>query len=183
MRALRLTPFFHPSPRGGQSLIEVMIAVTALTVSFLGISALLAQSLALNRVISNEATATYLASEGIEMAKSLIDHDFYAYAATPPQGLGWGSCFGFGGDFELDYTTPDCSALTRFVAGGRYLWYNPTTHLYSYDQDGAQQTDFTRDIRVTSNGDEITVNSIVSWSGLAGSPGSINLEDHFYKWY
>ena len=88
MKHVRLNTFiFHPSPRGGQSLIEVMVAVTALTVSFLGISSLLSQSLALNRVISNEATATYLASEGIEIAKNLIDHDFYAYAARLPRGL------------------------------------------------------------------------------------------------
>ena len=55
-----------------------MVAITVLTVGFLGISSLLSQSLALNRVTTNEITATYLASEGIEIAKNLIDHDVYA---------------------------------------------------------------------------------------------------------
>ncbi len=171
----------HPSARSGQSLIEVMVAITALTVSFLGISSLLSQSIALNRVISNEATATYLAAEGVEIAKNLIDHDVYAGIAG--EGTSWGSCFGLGGEFELDYTTSDCHGLTPFVSGGDPLWYDPTTHLYGYAKGGAQQTNFTRDIRVETNGNEITVNSIVAWSGLGGSPGSINLEDHFYDWY
>jgi hypothetical protein len=176
--------------RSGQSLIEVMVAITLLTVGFLGITSLLSQSLALNRVVANQLTATYLASEGVEVAKNLIDHDFYAQQIDG-QGDGWGSCFGSGGDFELAYDTPDCSSLTEFVGAGDPLYYHPDTHLYDYDSNGGTETNFTRDIRVQRNstgpsdttGDEITVKAIVSWPGLAGAGESVTLEDHFYKWY
>ena len=170
--------------RSGQSLIEMMIAITVLTVGFLGISALLSQSLFLNRIVANEATATYLASEGIELAKNLIDHDVYAQVAG--QGTGWGTCFSGKGtsDFEIDYTTVDCSTLAPFVSPGSPLWYSSQTHLYSYNAGGSTtRTNFARDIRVNVNGDEIVVRAIVSWTGAGGVPQSINMEDHFYKWY
>jgi hypothetical protein len=167
----------HPSSQKGQSLVEVMVAITALTVGFLGISSLLSRSLALNRVTTNEVTATYLASEGVEVAKNLIDHDVYG-------ALGWDTCFGSGGDFELDYTTIDCKTeLTRFTGGGRPLWYHTDTHLYNYISNGGSATSFTRMIKVIPVGDEITVIAVVWWAGLNGAQGNINLEDHFYKWY
>jgi hypothetical protein len=163
-----------------------MVAITMLTVSFLGISSLLAQSLALSRVTANSVTATYLASEGIEVAKNLIDHDFYGQASGETQG--WGSCFGGGGNFELTYATYDCVALTQFIGQGDYLWYhNSTDHLYDYDQNGTTETGFTRKIVVTpaenGNRDEITVDAIVTWAGFSGVSNDIKLEDTFYKWY
>jgi hypothetical protein len=165
--------------RKGQSLIEVIVAITVLTVGFLGISSLLSRSLALNRVTANEVTATYLAAEGVEIAKNLIDHDVYGESSG--QTAGWGACFGNGGDFELDYTTADCRTLASFA--GDPLWYHAGTHLYDYSANGGTATSFTRMIRVATNGDEITVTAEVLWTGFGGSPGSINLEDHFYKWY
>jgi len=168
--------------RSGQSLIEVMVAITVLTVGFLGISALLSQSLALNRITTNEITGTYLASEGIEIAKNLIDYDVH-----DPTGTGWGTCFTGRGttDFQFDYTISDCndpSELTPYDSSVS-LWYHPDTHLYNYESNGGIATSFTRLIRVVINGDEATVNSIVTWSNLGGTQESVNLEDHFYKWY
>lgn len=175
--------------RHGQSLIEVMVAITLLTVGFLGIASLLSQSLVISRVTTNELTATYLASEGIEIAKNLIDHDVYLSEAQ--QGSGFGTCFGEGGTFELDYTTDACSQSTSFMRGsGDYLFYHADTHLYDYNETNdpaATKTDFMRYISVSdfpASGRpyEITIHSIVNWSGLAGTPSSIDLEDHFYDW-
>ncbi len=165
--------------RRGQSLIEMMIAVTALTVGFIGISSLLSQSFALNRLTANEMTATYLASEGIEIAKNLVDHDVYA------GGTGWGTCFSGKGttDFELDYATTDCNTLTRFVSPGDLLWYHQDTRLYDYSPNGGAVTGFRRMVRVLTNGDQITAIAEVWWPGLAGTSGSLVLEDQFYNWY
>jgi len=167
--------------RSGQSLVEAMVAITALTVSFLGISTLLAQSLSLNRTTTDELKATYLASEGIEIVKNLNDHDVYAYQAMK-QATGWGTCFQGGGDFELDYKTTDCSALTPF--SGDPLYYHADTHLYDYDANGGTPTDFTREIIVTNilPGQEIQVDSIVRWPGSGGSAPSVDLQDDFYYW-
>lgn len=161
-----------------------MIALSMLTVGFLGITSLLLQSFSLNRALTSQATATYLAAEGIEIAKNLIDHDVYAHLAG--QGLGWGSCFGTGGDFQLDYATIDCSSSVPPPSyDGSYLNFDPGTHQYGYAAaNGATATPFTRDIRVTvPNANEIIVNAIVQWSTGSLVGQSVNLEDHFYNWH
>jgi Tfp pilus assembly protein PilV len=163
--------------RNGQSLVEVMVAITALTVSFLGISALLAQSLAISRSTTDELTATYLASEGIEITKNLIDHDVYA-------GNPWGTCLfsqNLNADVEVDHATADCTTLEAF--SGDPLYYHSDTHLYDYDSNGGTATIFTRDIKVAHPQPyEITVASIVQWPSLGGNLQSIDLRDDFYSW-
>jgi hypothetical protein len=166
--------------RSGQSLVEAIIAITLLTVGFLGIAALLAQSLHLTRVVSDQTTATYLAAEGVELAKNLIDHDVYLHLAG--LGTGWGSCFGGAGahDIELDYASTDCS---RSFFPSDALMFDPATGIYSYGPSaGSVKTNFTRDIRFALNGNEIVVNSIVRWGTGSFTSQSINLEDHFYNW-
>ena len=161
------------SRRSGQSLIEATIAISILTVGFLGISSLLARSFFLSRVVSDEVTANYLAAEGIELAKNMIDHDVYETYANNGN-FSWGRCFsqssnrvGTTEEVELDYTTladpvTDCQGVPAFTSPGRPLLYNPTTHLYSYNaQQGDITTTFTREILVTENGNEIIVNAIV----------------------
>ena len=98
------------------------------------------------------------------------------------QATGWGTCFQGGGDFELDYKTTDCSALTPF--SGDPLYYHADTHLYDYDANGGTPTDFTREIIVTNilPGQEIQVDSIVRWPGSGGSAPSVDLQDDFYYW-
>ncbi len=169
--------------RKGQTIIEAVLAISVLTVGFLGIMALLSRSLFLSRVTSNELTATYLASEGIEIVKNIVDHDIYA---GPP---GWGSSFGGGGDFAPDYTTctsgiGSCSvgSLTPTSCPGNQLMLDPATHLYSYT--GSVATPFSRCVRITIvSANEIQVNSMVTWSTGPLTSQSINLEDHFYNWH
>jgi prepilin-type N-terminal cleavage/methylation domain-containing protein len=180
----------HASRRG-QSLIEVMVAMTMLTIGFLGAIALLSRSLALNRFTASNVTATYLASEGVEIAKNLIDHDVFAQEFGG-QGTGWGSCFGIGGgSFEIDLTTGEpggwgqCGNLVRWSSAPDPLEYNAATHVYGY-QNGGVQTAFTRRIDVSyapNNVNEVTVVSTVFWQGLDGASEKVALEDHFYNWY
>lgn len=175
-----------PISRKGQSLIEVMVAMTMLTVGFLGAIALLSRSLALNRFTTSNVTATYLASEGVEVAKNLIDHDVFAQEFGA-QGTGWGSCFGNGGNFEIDNTTGEpggwgqCGNLVRWSSPGDALKYDSVAHTYGY-QNGTP-TIFAREISITNGTGEITVVSTVFWQGLDGAPESVQLEDHFYDWY
>ncbi len=62
----------------GQSLIETVVALSVLVVGLLGIVVLLNNSLGLNRVTADNYTATYLAAEGIEVIKNLIDANIIA---------------------------------------------------------------------------------------------------------
>jgi prepilin-type N-terminal cleavage/methylation domain-containing protein len=170
--------------RQGQSLIEVMVAMTLLTVGFLGAVALLSRSLALNSFTANNVTAVYLASEGIEVTKNLIDHD--VFAGNAGQGAGWGTCLSeikTPQGFEVDYTTSNCNLLSAY-SPTHFLYYDHNTHLYSYVSINGTPTIFTREISMGSySQDEITVSSTVFWAGLDGAPQHVTLEDHFYNWY
>ena len=83
----------------GQAIIEVLVAVSMLTVGFLGVVTLLAKSLGLNRVVTESYTATYLAVEGVELVKNLIDANSIAGAGTP-----WNSGL-TDGTYEADYAS------------------------------------------------------------------------------
>jgi hypothetical protein len=184
--AIRYSLFARSSraSRRGQSLIEAIVAITVLTTGFLGISSLLAKSYTLNHIVSDQVTANYLASEGIEIAKNLIDHDTFKFLSGD-QSSPWGTCFSFPhNDVELDYTTTDCSSLSGFSLSD-YLKLDPVTHLYGYNPppgDNPVATSFTREISVRTSGNEITVNSIVRWDTGSVIGQSLNLEDRFYNW-
>ena len=170
-----------------------MVAISILTIGFLGIASLLTRSFFLNRVDADEATATYLAAEGIELAKNIIDYDMY-------QGT-WGACLsltaGVHKDYEFDYRTLtsspiNCGSLSSAVFDSSdpdHLEFDPVTHRYGYDlpsTDAPVTTSFVRDVAVSmpgaSNGEEIVVNSTVTWSTGPITAQSVTLEDHFYNW-
>jgi hypothetical protein len=170
--------------RSGQSLVEAIVAISILTVGLLGMVNLLTKSLSLNSVAASDTQATYLAAEGIEVTKNLIDHDVYLYLQTAGGSGGWGTtCFGtvpIGGskDYEADYTTTGCP--TVWSGSGRFLKIDSSSHLYSYT--AAITTPFTRRIRVSRpTAQEIEVQSIVTWN-VVGASQNIILDDHFYNW-
>jgi Tfp pilus assembly protein PilV len=173
--------------RKGQSIIEAMIAISILTAGFLGIAGLLVRSLQLSRTTSDDITATYLASEGVELMKNITDHD--VYAKNP-----WGTCtnqFGFptcagNGAYTVNYNSaspaliggPGAECFTSVAVPA--LDYDASTGLYG---DAGTASRFSRCIEITHSADreEMTVNSIVEWT-TNGVQSSLNLEDHFYNW-
>jgi Tfp pilus assembly protein PilV len=179
----------HSHRRAGQSIVEVMLALSMLTMGFLGIAALLSKSFFLNRVTSDQLTATYLASEGLELAKNLSDHDVYTHLAGQPGG--WGSAFvpsGMSGNvFQLDYTTCTAAGVSCSAPAftGAPLLFNPSTYLYSYvASPGSVTTGFVRRIEVVpTTANMYTVHSKVIWSTGPLTSQTIDLEDHFYNWH
>lgn len=156
----------------GQLLVEAMIAISVVVVGMLGILAFLLQSLSLNKVVSDQFTGAYLASEGIELTKNILDSNL-----IPPHTGPWNVGFS-DGDYEIDYQD---TSLVGNNATGRYLSYDPTTHLYSYKSGNPSA--FQRKITIkTISADEIQVNSVVNWTTLGGGSFSVNLEDHFFNW-
>jgi hypothetical protein len=178
--------------RSGQSLIEALVALSILTVGFMGIMTLLTKSYQLNRTTSDDTQGTYLASEGIEIAKNLIDHDVY-------QGIGtggvdqWGACFGLGagqdGHYELAYDSTTCAGYKKTQAQAQAdhlhiidLNNDTSTPLYTYNATG-KVTEYTRDIHVSAPSDnELDVQSTVTWRS-GNLSNIISVEDHFYKWH
>lgn len=176
--------------RRGQTLVEALIALSILTVGFLGIVTLLAKSFQLNRTTTYDTQATYLAGEGIEVVKNLIDHDVYA-------GLPFGACFYDGPGYysSIDYGTvadpvTDCSGVISYSLNKNSvpLYFDPGTESFTTTAFGNQSTVFTRSIYIgegtNANGDvvDIDVQSTVTWTSDFVS-NSITLEDHFYDWH
>lgn len=153
----------------GQLLIESGIAISILVVGLLGILGLLSRSLSLNNVVSSQYIASNLAAEGIEVVKNLLDANVIQFKSAWNDGFSSGS-------FEVEYNTINLPLNTY---QDRFLSFDPSTHTYNYGT--GQLTPYKRDIEIINNGDEIQVNSIVSWQ-IRGGSYSINLEDHFFNW-
>lgn len=161
--------------RAGQSIIEAMISISILTTGFLGITTLLSRSFFLSRMTADELASTYLASEGIELVKNLIDHDLYA-----PGGTGWGSCCS-PGSYRVDHDSKNLTSYPNPVSSPMYLNFDDTSHLYDYA--GPKTSKFNRWIEISwPSANEIMVVAHVQWAtGITSQ--SLTLEDHFYNWH
>lgn len=160
------------------------MALSILMVGFLGIVALLSSSLGLNRRIANTYTANYLAMEGIEVVKNLID-------ANHIQGYSWNCGFPAGGDFEVSYydtaTVPCPGAALRPVgSASSYLLFDSSNNTYNDPKSpGATgvPTFFKRVITIgTSGSASTTVASKVTWLAQGGRTESVEIDDVFWNW-
>ncbi len=189
--------------RKGQTIIEALVALSILTVGLIGVLTLLSRSLYLQRTTADQAKGTYLAAEGIEIAKSLIDHNVYDGVARGDEMGGWvGSytgCFNFGAGgaeyYNFDFRTTAATCGQGSLQPIPSLLYlapdqNPGMGnvLMYYDKadapSGATPTPFSRDIEVirSANNTSIDVIATVTWSE-GGIPGKVVLEDVFYNWH
>lgn len=152
----------------GQLLIESMIGISIAVVGLLGVLTLLSRSISLNRVVSNQFVGNYLAAEGIEITKNIIDSNII-------KGNPWNQGFS-SGSFEADY-----NSLSLGQNQNRRLLFDSINNLYSYQ--GGDQTSFVRTISVQLiSSEEIKVNSIVEWTTRGGGNFKVDLEDHFFNW-
>ena len=78
-------PNFANQNLEGQAMIESIVAISVSVVGLLGIIAMLNYSLNTNRDVGRKFVATYLAAEGIEIVKSLIDKNY-------TDDISWNSC-------------------------------------------------------------------------------------------
>ncbi len=154
--------------REGQLLIEAMIAISIITVGIVGVLALLSRSLTLNRVVADQYTATYLAAEGIEVVKSIIDANI-VNARPWNQGLTDGA---YEVDFQSVALAPDA---------GRQIQFDSSTGYFGYQ--GGTPTTYRRRIQIALiSSDEVRVNSVVDWTTHGGGTFSLDTEDHFFNW-
>ena len=157
----------------GQLLIEAMVGIGIVMVGLLGIVSLISRSASLNRVVSNQLIATYLASEGIEITKNFIDNNIIQF--NP-----WNSGLTTAGRFNVDYKSSNLQDVP--FEENRALLLDSNTGFYSYQQIG-NPTPFVRIINIGLIGsDEIKVNSVVNWTDRGGAQFEVNLEDHFFNW-
>jgi hypothetical protein len=155
----------------GQLLIEMMISITLLLVGIIGLFTLLTKSFSLQYSFSSQYTATYLASEGVELVRHIADTNTVSGKAAWRDGLEEGS---FGITFEDP--TLDSSAATDV------LQFDEKNGVYTYGL-GMRATPFRRTITIGYiSDDEVRVSSRVYWTGKEGKVQEVVIEDHFFNW-
>ncbi|MDI6821187.1 MAG: hypothetical protein QMD65_03355 [Patescibacteria group bacterium] len=183
----------------GQILVESMVAIMVVTMGLFGILTLLTKSLAINREMSEKFIATYLAAEGIEIVKNLVDVNYTSS----------GYCLGtrawndglLDGSYNFDYyTTFDTSkGKPQWLGKERInppnststepLLFHKASRAYRSGVVGTTviETPFTRTVRIKNiqNSDnedyEIVVTSIIEWT-TKGKKQEVKFENHFFEW-
>ncbi len=150
--------------RSGQTIIEALVAITVAVVGLLGVVMLVGRSLVVNNDTRAKFAATYLAAEGIEVVKNIIDTN---YATKKPwnQGINTGS-------YKVSW---DSSSLA-FSASAPLTFQDG---MFGYGL--STETPYTRIIDLVDSGSQISVSSKVSWLAR-GVPKSVVLQDTFFNW-
>jgi len=160
---------FFLKKENGQILVETMVALSMVVIGLLGLLSLLTYSIGLNKVISDQYVASYLAAEGIEIIKYLID-------SNVANGDPYNSGLSAGGDYEVDVGGQISPNQNRFI------YFDNQQKVYTYSQ-GPIQTPFKRKINISYNGEnEMIVKSTVNWTTRGGVSQEITVEDHFFNW-
>ena len=163
--------------RSGFLLVEAMVAMSVLLVGVLGIFSLMSQSIKLTRTLNDQYVATYLAAEGIEIVKNLLDSNIL----TDP-GAWNANGFSIDACYELDYTTPNLASASPAACSRGSVPLRFDGSFYGYG-DGSNSW-FTRVVHVSPIMDGaqigVRVRSTVQW---AGGSQSFVLEDAFYAWH
>lgn len=154
--------------KSGQSLIEAIIAMSIIFFGILGVYGLAARAVSLNRVVADRYIAIYLASEGIELVKNMVDSNILHRRP-------WNDSL-FSGTYEVEYRDENLR-----LSQGRKLLFDENNGTYNYTS--GKNTTFQRTIKmeILGNGDELKVNSQVNWLSRGGDY-SVDLEEHFFNW-
>ena len=159
----------------GQVLIEAIVAISIGVVGLLGFLQLLTQAVSINKDVGQKFVAVYLAAEGIEIVKSLVDENY-------AQGNAWGESLD-GGSYEVSYDSTELGDSLVGVRSTTVLNYDSASGLYSYA--AGSLTPFIRTVQLTNLGtgsdNELKVVSVVEWTAR-GEPKEVILEGHFFCW-
>ena len=160
---------------GGQTLVELMIAMSVMSIGFLAVFAVLSQTLGMNKIVVTQYIAANLAAEGIEIVKNISDSNVV-------RGGVWNDSLS-SDKFGVQYDTGTLGAMNKDWANRKLpLNFNPDTGIYSYDT--GMPTNFVRTITINNiSPNEIQVNSEVRWRDRGGVELNINLEDHLFNWH
>lgn len=153
----------------GQFLVEAMVAISIITVGIMGVVGLLSNAISLNRVVADEYIATYLASEGIEVVKSIIDTNLINGGATP-----WNDLGGCSTTCEVQF---DDTSLRAFT--GLHLKFDNDVYSYDSGSDSIFKRTLTIDI---SDPERVVVLSHVVWKTRGNIKFSVKLSDTFTNW-
>ncbi len=160
----------------GFSIIEVMVCVTIILVTFTSIYTLINDSMVFHDLAYSKLIASHLAQEGIEIVRNIRDNNYL-------QNKSWNDGLN-DGNYQVQYNSlkliecTDCTNNLQINSLG----------LYNYGNDNSKDienktTRYNRVISIDKVSDkEIRVTSIVKWSNR-GITFDIQVEDHLYDWF
>lgn len=166
------------------TLIETLVAVSIITVAFTAILQASAQSFTYARFASNEATASFLAQEGLEFVHAVRDGNpratwlnnlYYAVSpAVPP-------IFKVDPSVSSDFSNvPAMIALCNSGSGPCPAFKLDQTGV-GYNYTTGSLTGFVREITISQvAGDEISVVSKVYWDNRTHS---VSLRENLMNWH
>lgn len=165
--------------RSGQAIVEAIVALSVLTIGYMAILALLNRSLSITQVVSDQNIATYLASEGIEVTKNIVD-------ANVNNGNPFKDGFQVG-SYEVSYDDISDSENPGIKIGNtndrstKNLYFDQIIG-YNYQNVGSE-TRFRRTVIVLpADANRINIASIVEWDQKGGGINQVRLEDYFFDW-
>jgi hypothetical protein len=166
---------FSAKNESGSLMIESIVAASLVVVGILGIMSLLINSAHTSAGATNRLIAAYLASEGIEVVKNILDTEYL-------EGKSFAQDFTPGATYSLSY---DSTSTLLAVGSSTPVQITPA-HLFCDKLDpgcGGTDTLFNRAVRIgnSSNPAVLDVQSVVSWTEN-GVPKTFTLEDKFTGW-
>ncbi len=167
------------SMKKGFTLLEVIIAISVLTVGIGGSFSLIQQTLILASQTQYKLIAAYLAQEGIEIVRNIRDSNWLEqrtnYAISWDSGLADGLSIGGSRDYIADFQD---TALRTFE--DKPLNLNADGF---YNYSSGTPTKFKRKINISAiNAYTLEVSVEVQWQER-GRTHQIKAIDHLYNWY
>lgn len=153
-------------------MIESLIATTLIVIGLLGIFNLFSSSIKKSITAVHKLQAVYLAAEGIEVVKNILDTNYSNgyFLITNAESIN-----------KVSYNTTDQRRLNQNV--DIYTIFFDGLKFYQSDTENPnEKTIFERNISITNNSQNLIVSSTVSWAESDGKEFSVTLNDIFYNW-
>lgn len=185
----------------GQTLNEAVIAVSLLTFGVIGMLGGIVRSFSQTGIVADRMTATFLAAEGVEIAKNIVDGRSMrnSKSGIDPSGGEWSKDFIQGEYYELDpydatknrkanispsninlsdgLQASEKSQLTSLKS----LMIDPATSVFSYS--GSEDTVFRRVVGASvRSGNHMKMKSYVYWRAKNGVWHEATAETDLLNW-
>ncbi|MDD5098834.1 MAG: hypothetical protein PHP35_00615 [Candidatus Colwellbacteria bacterium] len=163
----------------GQILNEAAIAMGVITIGIVAVFGFVTRAISQERYVADQAAAVSLSSEGVEIAKNILDANVIQ---TPPRP--WNEGFN-AGYYELDYSdrvlpssiSPNYEG--SFPYGLSYLGFQDGRYAYG----AGDLSRFVRTVRVENvSSSQIRITSRVDWRGRNQRLNSISIVSDMFNW-
>jgi hypothetical protein len=166
--------FLNFNKKDGSLMIESLVGISLIIIGLFGLFSLISKSLSRSVESVHKIQAAYLAAEGVEVVKNIIDIN---------QARMGGFLFNLDTSFPLyiSYDTFDGGTLNS--TDTVFFTTSSGPGMFFQRQDiYAEPTIFKRYVRVSGSGDLIRVTSTVLWAESDGRNYDVNLVQEFKNW-